>query len=286
MEALKNLDLGGQLQLRKLENATGADAKAAKLWDKKKLEELTLSWTRNNGDKEAHEEVLEGLRPHDGLKALRMYCCRSSGIPTWMLELQGMVELKLENCQNLEKLPALWQLQSLQFLYLSNLGNLRCLFSGGAPSKFQKLKMIGLVDMPNFEMWWDRNEVQGEEQIFPEAENLRIVLCQKLLALPKASVIKKSSGRDGVECRSPFPALKGMLLSGLDKFHRWEAVQGSLGEQVTFPSLEQLKVFGCPVLTTFPEAPKLRKVELLDCRQQASLQAGSRYITSLSNLVV
>ena len=146
---------------------------------------------------------------------------------------------------------------------------------------------MSLENMPNFEMWWDRNEVQGEEQIlFPEVENLRIVLCQKLLALPKASVIKKSSGRDGAECRSPFPALKGMYLSGLDKFHRWEAVQESFGEQVTFPSLEQLEVFGCPELTTFPEAPKLRKVELSNCRQQACLQAGSRYITSLSSLEV
>ncbi|CAD6340532.1 unnamed protein product [Miscanthus lutarioriparius] len=287
MEALKNLDLGGQLELRKLENATGADAKAAKLWDKKRLEELTLRWSDDN-DKEAHKEVLEGLRPHDGLKALRMYCCSSSGIPTWMLELQGMVELELEDCQNLEKLPALWQLPSLQFLHLSNLQNLHCLFSGGAPSKFQKLKMMSLKNMPNFEMWWewDRNEVQGEEQIlFPEVENLRIVLCRicqilrcggigmrckerssgcgKLIALPKASVIKKSSGRDGAECRSPFPALKGLCLSGLDKFHRWEAVQGSLGEQVTFPSLEQLEVIGCPELTTFPEAPRLINVELL-----------------------
>jgi len=212
--------------------------------------------------------VLEGLRPHDGLKALRMYCCSCSGIPTWMLELQGMVELKLQDCQNLEKLPALWQLQSLQFLHLSNLQNLHCLFSGGAPSKFQKLKMMSLENMPNFTMWWDRNEVQGEEHIlFPEVENLRIEFCEKLIALPKASVIKKSSGRDGAECRSPFPALKGMLLRGLDKFHRWEAVQGSLGEQVTFPSLEQLEVFGCPELTTFPEAPKLRKVELSNCRK-------------------
>jgi len=286
MEALKNLDLGGQLELRKLENATGADAKAAKLWDKKRLEELTLRWSDDN-EKEAHKEVLEGLRPHDGLKALRMYCCSSSGIPTWMLELQGMVELELEDCQNLEKLPALWQLPSLQFLHLSNLQNLHCLFSGGAPSEFQKLKMMSLENMPNFEMWWDRNEVQGEEQIlFPEVENLRILRCQKLLALPKASVIKNSSGRDGAECRSPFPALKGMWLGGLNKFHRWEAVQGSLGEQVTFPSLEQLEVFGCPELTTFPEAPKLRKVELSNCREQACLQAGSRYITSVSSLEV
>ncbi|XP_066374561.1 putative disease resistance protein RGA4 [Miscanthus floridulus] len=200
MEALENLDLGGQLELRKLENATGADAKAAKLWDKKRLEELTLRWSNDN-EKEAHKKVLDGLRPHDGLKAMRMYCYSSSSVPTWMLELQGMVELELEDCQNLEKLPALWQLQSLQFLHLSNLQNLHCLFSGGAPSKFQ-LKMMALKNMPKFTMWWDRNEVQGE--------------------------------------------------------------------QVTFPSLEQLDVFGCPELTTFPEAPKLRKVELSNCRQQPS----------------
>ncbi|XP_066377619.1 putative disease resistance protein RGA4 [Miscanthus floridulus] len=218
MEALKNLDLGGQLELSKLENATAADAKAAKLWDKKRLEELTLIWSDDN-EKEAHKEVLEGLRPHDGLKALRMYGCSSSGIPTWMLELQGMVELELEDCQNLEKLPALWQLPSLQFLYLRNLRNLHCLFSGGAPSKFQKLKMMSLKNMPNFEMWWDRNEVQGEEQIL-------------------------------------------------------------------FPSLDQLEVIDCPELTTFPEAPKLRKVKLFGCREQAYLQAGSRYITSVSSLEV
>ncbi|CAD6340546.1 unnamed protein product [Miscanthus lutarioriparius] len=77
---------------------------------------------------------------------------------------------------------------------------------------------MALKNMPNFEMWWDRNEVQGE--------------------------------------------------------------------QVIFPSLEQLKVIGCPELTTFPEAPKLREVELSNCRQQACLQAGSRYITSLSSLEV
>ncbi|XP_066377069.1 putative disease resistance protein RGA3 [Miscanthus floridulus] len=218
MEALKNLDLGGQLELRKLQNATGADAKAAKLWDKKRLEELTLIWPDDN-ENEAHKEVLEGLRPHDGLKALRIYCYSSSGIPTWMVELQGLVELRLQNCQNLEKLPALWQLPSLQFLHLRILQNLHCLFSGGAPSKFQKLKMMALESMPNFTMWWDRNEVQEEEQIL-------------------------------------------------------------------FPSLEQLEVFGCPELTTFPKAPKLRKVQLWHCRPQACLQAGSRYITSLSSLEV
>ncbi|KAG0512424.1 hypothetical protein BDA96_10G011900 [Sorghum bicolor] len=282
---LEKLDLGGKLELSRLENATGADAKAANLWDKKRLEELTLKWSDNH-DKETDKEVLEGLRPRDGLKALRMFFYWSSGTPTWMLELQGMVELLLTNCKNLENLPALWQLPSLQVLDLHSLPNLHCLFSGGAPSKFQKLKRMALENMPKFETWWDTNEVQGEDPLFPEVEYLRIRDCGSLTALPKASsvVVKQSSGEDDTECRSTFPALREMDLHGLKKFHRWEAVDGTLGEQVTFPQLEKLTIWKCSGLTTFPEAPKLSTLDLEDCSEEASLQAASRYIASLSGL--
>ncbi|KAG0514258.1 hypothetical protein BDA96_10G175000 [Sorghum bicolor] len=256
MGELEKLDLGGQLELRRLENATGADARAASLWDKKSLEELTLRWSDGH-DKDADKE--------------------------------GMVELALEDCQNLEKLPALWQLPSLQFLYLSDLQNLYCLFSGGAPSKFQKLKRMALNKMPKFETWWDTNEVQGEDPLFPEVEYLRIRDCGSLTALPKASVVvKQSSGEDDTECRSTFPALREMELYNLKKFHRWEAVEvegTTLGEQVTFPQLEKLVIWNDSGLTTFPEAPKLSTLDLPDCcSEEASLQAASRYITSLSSL--
>ncbi|RLN28037.1 hypothetical protein C2845_PM05G25910 [Panicum miliaceum] len=67
-------NLGGQLELRQLENVREADAYAANLRNKEKLARLTLTWT--GGDKETQnsdKEVLEGLKPHDGLKVPRIY---------------------------------------------------------------------------------------------------------------------------------------------------------------------------------------------------------------------
>jgi hypothetical protein len=139
---LQNLDLGGKLELQQLENVTGADAQAAGLGNKEKLTELELRW--NDSDLEAqndnHEEVVEGLKPHDRLKALRIYSCRSRYFPTWMNTLIGMVELALCNCKRLEKLPALWQLSSLQIIHLDGLHSLHCLCSSGTtpdPSHFR-----------------------------------------------------------------------------------------------------------------------------------------------------
>jgi hypothetical protein len=84
---LQDLDLGGRLELRQLENVTGANgAQAAGLGNMKKLTELELRWT--DGDQEAqnnnHEEVVEGLKPHDGLKVLSIYSYGSSIFPAWM----------------------------------------------------------------------------------------------------------------------------------------------------------------------------------------------------------
>ena len=54
-----------------------------------------------------HEEVVEGLKPHDGLKALRIYSYSSSTFPRWMDTLNGMVELALCDCERIEKLLVL-----------------------------------------------------------------------------------------------------------------------------------------------------------------------------------
>jgi hypothetical protein len=73
-ELMRLDNLGGQLELSQLENVKEADAKVAKLRNKKKLVRLTLRWT--NSDKEVQNndrEVMESLEPHDGLKALRIY---------------------------------------------------------------------------------------------------------------------------------------------------------------------------------------------------------------------
>nr|AAO37936.1 putative resistance complex protein [Oryza sativa Japonica Group]ABF99904.1 powdery mildew resistance protein PM3b, putative, expressed [Oryza sativa Japonica Group] len=286
---LRQLDLGGQLELSQLENVTKADAKAANLRKKKKLTKLSLDWSPNHS-KEAqnnHKEVLEGLTPNEGLKVLRIHCCGSSTCPTWMNKLWYMVELQLIGCKNLEMLPPLWQLPALEVLFLEGLDGLNCLFNSDehTPFTFCKLKELTLSDMRNFMTWWDINEVQGEELVFPEVEKLFIEYCHRLTALPKASnAISKSSGRVSTVCRSAFPALKEMKLCDLSVFQRWEAVNETPREEVTFPQLDKLTIRCCPELTTLPEAPKLSDLNIYKGSQQLSLVAASRYITSMSSL--
>uniref|UniRef100_A0A0E0D9K3 Uncharacterized protein n=1 Tax=Oryza meridionalis TaxID=40149 RepID=A0A0E0D9K3_9ORYZ len=287
---LRQLDLGGQLELTQLENVTKADAKAANLGKKEKLTELNLGWTHQEY-KEAqsnnHKEVLEGLMPHEGLKVLRIYNCGSSTCPTWMNKLQDMVKLELYCCKNLEKLPPLWQIPALEVLCLGGLDGLNCLLNSDThtPFAFRKLKELTLSNMINFETWWNTNEVKGEELIFPEVEKLFITRCHRLTALPKASnAISESSGGVSTVCRSAFPALKEMTLYDSHIFQKWEAVNGTPREEVTFPQLDKLAISGCPELTTLPEAPKLSDLNINKDNQQISLQAASRYITSLSSL--
>ncbi|CAL5066798.1 unnamed protein product [Urochloa decumbens] len=258
---LQNLDLGGKLELSRLGNVTGADAQAAGLGNKKKLTEVELRWTGSarEAQNNNHKEVVERLKPHDGLKLLRIYFCGSNTFPTWMNTLRGMVELELIGCKKLGNLPALWELPALQILCLRDLMRLHCLCSGGTtPVTFPKLKVLRLLSMPSFKVWWDTDELQGEAPIFPKVEKLYIGNCVRLTALPKAaSVITESSGGVDTKCRSAFPALREMTLSDLTKFDRWEAVEGTLGEGVTFPQLEELSIWYCTRLSALPKGSLL-----------------------------
>ncbi|KAG2632055.1 putative disease resistance protein RGA4 isoform X2 [Panicum virgatum] len=261
---LQNLDLGGRLELRQLENVARADVvEAAGLGNKKKLTELELVWTDNDqqAQNNNHKEVVLGLKPHDGLKALRIYSCGSSTFPSWMNMLNGMVEFTLCSCEKLEKLPALWQLPVLEILQLEELPSLHCLCSGGTtPVTFPKLRVLTLFKMEKFEAWWDTDVVQGEELIFPKVEELDIFWCGGLTALPKAvPVITESSGGVNTKCRSAFPELRKMMLNDLNMFDRWEAVEGNLGEGVTFPRLEELYISHCASLSALPKGSLLVK---------------------------
>ncbi|CAN6242227.1 unnamed protein product [Urochloa humidicola] len=256
---LQNLDLGGKLELSQLENVKGEDAQAAGIGKKKKLTELEIGWT-NNTDQEAqnnkHKEVLEGLKPHDGLKVLRIYFCGSRTFPTWMDTLRGMVELRLSDCKKLEKLPALWELPALKILRLEGLESLHCFCSGGNTTvTFPELNVLTLYEMPKLESWWNTDELQGDEPIFPKVEELVIKDCVRLTTFPKAALVITVSS-DGVvdtKCRSAFPALRKMTLHKLTLFDGWEAVEGTLGEGVTFPKLKELLISSCGSLSALPQ---------------------------------
>ncbi|KAM0912059.1 hypothetical protein ACQ4PT_013024 [Festuca glaucescens] len=165
---LTNLKLGGQLELCHLENVTEEDAKAANLM-KKEVRELTLEWTyglhysseTRCGD---YARVLEKLKPHDGLYALKIKYYVASTFPAWMAMLQNIVKIHIIGCRR------------LQWLFSHDCGE---------SFAFPNLKELTLKYLFCLERLWEiDNGMQGEEIMFPLLEKLCIDKCEKLTALP------------------------------------------------------------------------------------------------------
>ncbi|CAM0913884.1 unnamed protein product [Alopecurus aequalis] len=244
---LQNLNLGGQLELCQVENVKEADAKVANLGNKEDLRELTLRWTSV-----CDGEVLTNFKPHNGLQVLKIYSY--GGMCMGML--QNMVEIHLFRCERLQ-----------------------VLFRCGTSFTFPKLKELTLVHLLDFERWWEVNEKQEGQIIFPLLEKLLIWYCRKLIALPL--VQEPCSGG----FRSAFPALKVLIMNDLESFERWDAVDGTKGEEILFPQLEELSILKCPKLIDLPEAPKLSVLGIEDGKQEI-FHWVHIYLSSLTKLAL
>ncbi|KAE8793684.1 powdery mildew resistance protein PM8 [Hordeum vulgare] len=286
---LQGLNLGGQLELRRVENVEKAEAKVANLGKKKDLRELTLRWSSVSDSK-----VLDNFEPHDGLLVLKIYSYGGNCVGM----LQNMVEIHLSHCER------------LQFLF-------RC----GTSFTLPKLKVLTLEHLLDFDRWWEINERQEEQTIFPVLEKLFIRHCRKLIALPEASLLEEPCrGDNRLVCTpfsllenlfmwycgklialreapllqepcnssyrsvcSAFPALKVLALEDLESLQRWDAA--AEGEHILFPQLEKLSIKKCPKLINLPEAPKLSVLEIEDGKQEI-FHFVQRYLPSLTNLVL
>uniref|UniRef100_K3ZMH5 Uncharacterized protein n=1 Tax=Setaria italica TaxID=4555 RepID=K3ZMH5_SETIT len=250
---LKNLNIGGSLELKQLENVTEArNARQANLGNKKELRQLSLRWTRRKGEEQQCNEVLEVLEVHDRLLALEIEAYQGTKFPLWMGVLRNMVELRLSGCRKSEQLPPLCQLPALQLLHLEGLTQLQFLCSSCTSSTFGKLKDLKLVDLDNFDRFYDQ-VVQEELVAFPQLEKLHIEGCGELTALPEAGVLRKwYDGGEYTMVRSAFPGLKSLILEDLPSFERWEAAIEIEVEHALFPLLETVRIRRCKKLTTLP----------------------------------
>ncbi|KAF6987052.1 hypothetical protein CFC21_004731 [Triticum aestivum] len=237
---LQHLNLGGYLELRQIENVKEAEAKVANLGNKKDLRELSLRWTEVGDSK-----VLDKFKPHGGLQVLKIYSYGGE----CMGMLQNMVEIHLFHCERLQ-----------------------ILFRCSAIFTFPKLKVLMLIHLLDFERWWEIDERQEEQTIFPVLEKLFISNCGKLVALPEAPLLQGPCGQGGytLVC-SAFPALKVLKMKNLESFQRWAAVEETQGEHILFPCLEELSIEKCPKLTALPEAPLL---------QEPCIEGGYRLVRS------
>jgi hypothetical protein len=162
---LGHLNLGGQLELRHLQNVIEEDAKAANLVMKKELRELTLKWADSEQTSCRDDaRVLEKLEPHGGLHSISIHSYRATTFLVWMAMFQNIVEIHLFHCTK------------LQWLFACD---------SDASFAFPNLKDLTLQDLVCLERCWERNNVmQGDKIIFPRLEKLFILCCKKLTALP------------------------------------------------------------------------------------------------------
>ncbi|XP_028069923.1 disease resistance protein RGA2-like [Camellia sinensis] len=200
---LKELNLGGTLSIKRLENVRNSeDAKKANLKRKQDHISLELYWSKSNEENipKNVEEVLESLQPNLNLKKLSINFFQGSKFPNWMLGLvlKNLVEISLKDCKRCEHLPPLGKLQSLKIL------KIECMFSlkyfnhgdyGDGESSFPALETLMFNEMPSLEEW----AIVDRGEICPCLRKLVISRCPKLTNLPSLLALERLTIEGGNE---------------------------------------------------------------------------------------
>ncbi|KAF6987473.1 LOW QUALITY PROTEIN: hypothetical protein CFC21_005115 [Triticum aestivum] len=244
---LRDLNLGGELNMSSLQYATEEHAKAFRLGSKEKLTHLSLEWSDNRSEElDQHRNVLQALKPHAALEFLRIHSYKSTGFPTWVINvtsLQHLTELCLDGCSVCDEFPQFGQFKALEVLVLKRLNKLQGLCSNNS-----SLKDLRLEKLENFERWV---AAEGEELAFPLLEKVQIKNCPKLTTLPEApklEVITLSEYKAQLSLsvfRSRYmPYLSAVYLSVLDT----EATPTLELDQNREVSLSEMELHGCNFL--------------------------------------
>ncbi|GLU24119.1 hypothetical protein SLE2022_400780 [Rubroshorea leprosula] len=289
IEELKSLNqLRGKLKICKLELVSSqSEAREARLEDKGELIKLQFVWSENraNGDKDM--VVLEGLQPHSNLKSLTIEKYRGGSCPSWMMNLEQLVNLKLIDCDECGDISCLELLPKLEVLNIKAVPNVKRIgrmsyhqsssmassSQGGGQSikPFPALKKLELSNMTQLEEW---TGAQGMV-VFPCVEELHIQHC------PELKKWWASSSQGEGESILPFPALRKLTFSNMTNLEKWTEAQG----MVVFDCLEELHLQDCPELNTWWEdgsaSPNLSILCIQSCPNLQAIPIGLLKLTYL-----
>jgi len=115
--------LKGHLRISRLQNVAEEDAKAAKLIEKKHLDELVLEeYASNPSQQKQRGRIFERLRPHSNLRRLIIVGYGGDRLPDWIgnAVFHRLKFLHLNEGRNCIKLPPLGQLSLLEHLIIEN----------------------------------------------------------------------------------------------------------------------------------------------------------------------
>ncbi|CBI39349.3 unnamed protein product, partial [Vitis vinifera] len=267
------------------------NAKNANLHLKHILEWLTVKWSAKLDDSrnKMHEmDVLNSLQPHLNLKKLSIMEYGGLKLPCWIGDSSfcKMVDVTLINCRKCISLPCLGQLPLLKNLRIEGMEEVKKVgveFLGG-PSlsikAFPSLESLSFVNMPKWVNWEHRfNRLhQGLMAFLPALEVLRISECGELTYLSDGSknlleimdCPQLVSLEDDEEQGLPH-SLQYLEIGKCDNL---EKLPNGL-QNLT--SLEELSIWACPKLVSFPKIDflsMLRRLIIRDCEDLKSLPDG------------
>ncbi|KAI9111615.1 hypothetical protein K1719_017305 [Acacia pycnantha] len=275
LSELKNLKLEGTLHIKHLERVTSVmDAKEANLAEKR-LNELELSWERNEeSQSEGNEEqILEVLQPHPQLNLLRIKGYFGTQLPHWMRipALKDLTSLLLEDCKNVFCISSLKNLPSLSWLILKNMEHLRYVDDGscveGAARAFN-LEILWLKKLPSLK----KLSREDGDNMFPCLRSLDINWCPKLIlpCLPSVTTLKM------------FKECDRALLLSIQNLHNLEQLWFFEDKEVTsfpdgmlqcFTCLKELHIYRLEKLEVLPtELRSLKALQVLRIEECNNLQ--------------
>ncbi|KAJ9543819.1 hypothetical protein OSB04_023526 [Centaurea solstitialis] len=188
------LHIQGKLLIQGLHTVMNAiHAKDVNLLQKKGLDELEMEWSDVFDDSRneiSEYEVLEGLRPHEKLRSLKIMNYMGMKFPSWVGDpsFVYLTHLTLRGCGNCTRLPTLGHLRSLKSLFVEGMSGLKRLgleFLGTSSYShgiaFPSLEKLEFEDMQDWEVWSSNDgDEDGTVGSYPCLRQISIINCPKL----------------------------------------------------------------------------------------------------------
>ncbi|XP_057741978.1 putative disease resistance protein At3g14460 isoform X1 [Arachis stenosperma] len=282
-------NLHGSLGIQKLENVVDANQARSAGIDKKHIDELLLKWSSDDDmvliNAQTEIQILDSLKPHNGLKELRIWGYKGPIFPDWLghCYYENMTSVSLLDCKNCFMLPSLGHLPSLKSLRIQGFDQLRSIgeefYKNEAP--FPSLETLELYNMP----WWEEWHFPGSET-FPRLRKLQLRNCpmlkgKMLNAVFWGIVLKVPEGRREMILNSDTFSIKAMSINNLSYLQ--EIHISRCRSPLSFPdnclpkSLQKLTIMDSRMLE-FPQQQPQIKHDLVELQIQDSCDS----LTSLS----
>ncbi|KAG6431616.1 hypothetical protein SASPL_109695 [Salvia splendens] len=320
LEELHCLNLGGELNIRRLERVTDhLDAKRANIAGKKNVRMLTLSWKRNVLSKleEDDEKVLEALGPHSNLEYLCIEGFSGRHLPRWMTNstLKNIVEIEIRNCVYCMRLPKLGELTHLKKLDLWNIGVEYIIEEEVGSGNRVKIQFPGVEELylSELQSLKSLSKKQESREAFPNLKRLSISRCssfilQPLPSLQKLDYLKCSSSTLALLSEHDIPrklrveieeSLACFPIETLAKYSKLRSLEidGAKEISATREGLEALKgltrlsLSNCDRMTCIPQGmlqhlTALFNLDIITCEELVELPEEIKYLHNLECIVL